>query len=213
MCTEKYKSCIVCRWDGDCATRLFLYGPFLGPKSIISEMAAKRKLLSAIIRGTTMKTLLVLRHGKAQEDAPRGDKARTLVERGEKEAALMGRLIGRLGLRIDGIVSSDATRARQTAEIAAKAARFEGRIELEPDIYYAGLDSLLKVVSKLPNEWDCVVLVGHNPGFEELSEALAEEGAEPPKLPTAGLARLAFDSAKRWKDMREHSGKLGEIYK
>ncbi len=160
-----------------------------------------------------MKTLLILRHGKAQEGAPNGDKARTLIERGEKDAALMGRLIGRLDMPIDGIVSSDAVRARQTAEIAAKAAGFRGHIELEPDIYYAGLDSLLKVVRKLPEEWDCALLVGHNPAFEDLSAALGEEEAEPPQLPTAGLVRLAFDSAKRWKDVREHSGKLVEVYR
>ncbi len=160
-----------------------------------------------------MKTLLILRHGKAQEGAPDGDKARTLVERGEKDAALMGRLIGGLDVPVDGIVSSDAARARQTAELAAKAAGFRGRIEHEPDIYYAELDSLLKVVRKLPDKWDCVLLVGHNPGFEDLSAALAEENTEPPSLPTAGLARLAFDSAKRWRDVREHSGKLLEVYR
>jgi phosphohistidine phosphatase len=160
-----------------------------------------------------MKTLLILRHGKAQEGSPHGDKARTLVERGEKDAALMGRLIARLDVPVAGIVSSDAARARQTAEIAAEAAGFEGRIVLEPDIYYAELDSLLKVVRKLPDKWECTLLVGHNPGFEELSAALAEEGAEPPSLPTAGLVRLAFDDAKSWKDVREHSGKLVEVYR
>jgi phosphohistidine phosphatase len=160
-----------------------------------------------------VKKLLILRHGKAQEDAPRGDKARALVERGERDSALMGRLIGDLDLKLDGIVSSDAVRAQQTAEIAAKAARFDGKIELEPDLYYSDLDSLLKVVRKLPDKWDCVLIVGHNPGFEDLSAALIEEGTEAPSLPTAGLVCLAFEKAEKWKDVREGSGRLSGVYR
>ena len=160
-----------------------------------------------------MKTLLILRHGKAQEGAPRGDKARELVERGKSDSALMGRLIEKMDLHPDGIVSSDAVRARQTAEIAAEAAHFDGKIELDPDIYYSGLDSLLKVVQKLPDKWDTVLLVGHNPGFEEMSGALAEEGTEPPSLSTAGLAWLNFEKARKWKDVSEGSGKLRGVYR
>jgi phosphohistidine phosphatase len=160
-----------------------------------------------------VKTLLILRHGKAQEDAPRGDKARALVERGERDSALMGSLIGELDLKLDGIVSSDAVRARQTAEIAAEVAHFDGKIQFEPDIYYGDLDALLKVIRKLPDRWDCVLLVGHNPGFEDLSAALAGEGIERPHLSTAGLAWLAFESAMRWQDAREGSGKLVGLYR
>jgi phosphohistidine phosphatase len=160
-----------------------------------------------------VKTLLILRHGKAQEDAPQGDKARKLVERGENDSALMGKLIKKMDLKVDGIVSSDAARAKQTAEIAAEAAHFDGKIQLDPDIYYSGLDTLLKVVRGLPDKWDSVLLVGHNPGFEELAAALAEAGAEPPSLSTAGLAWLVFEDAKKWKDVKEGSGKLRGVYR
>jgi len=160
-----------------------------------------------------MKTLLILRHGKAQEGAPNGDKARELVERGKEDAALMGRLIRKKDLKLDGIVSSDAVRARQTAEIAAESAHFDGKIEFDPDIYYGDLDTLVKIVQKLPDEWGCVLLVGHNPGLQDLSAALVEQGTEPPSLSTAGLARLDFENAKRWKDASEGSGKLESVYK
>jgi phosphohistidine phosphatase len=164
-------------------------------------------------KGVTVKTLLILRHGKAQEDAPKGDKARKLVERGVSDSALMGKLIKDMDLEIDGIVSSDAARAKQTAEIAAEAAHFDGKIEYDPDIYYSGLDALLKAVRELPDKWDRVLLVGHNPGFEELSAALAVEGTEPPSLSTAGLAWLVFEDAKKWKDVKEDSGKLRGVYR
>ena len=160
-----------------------------------------------------MKTLLIMRHGKAQEDAPRGDKARVLVDRGERESALIGRLIREMDVKLDAVVSSDAARARQTAEIVAKAAEFDGRIEFESDIYAAGLDDLLSVVRDFSDKQSCVLLVGHNPGFEDLCAALVKEGTEPPQLPTAGVARLDFEKAKRWKDVREGSGKLEAVYR
>jgi phosphohistidine phosphatase len=160
-----------------------------------------------------MKTLLIMRHGKAEEGAPKGDKARVLVDRGEQEAALMGRVLKKMGLKPDAVVSSDAARAQRTAELAAEAAGYDGKIKLEPDIYAAGLDDLLEVVRKLPDDADRVLLVGHNPGFEDLSAALAKEGTDSPQLPTAAVALLEFGKAKKWKDVTEGSGKLVEVYR
>ena len=160
-----------------------------------------------------MKMLLVMRHGKAEEGAPRGDKVRVLVERGEREALMMGALMKEEGLELDGVVSSDAARARSTAEIAAKAAGFGGAIRFDAEIYGAGLDDLLGVVKGLPDDWRCVLLVGHNPGMEDLAMALAEEGADLVQLPTAGVARLELKRAKRWKEVREGLGVLVEVYR
>jgi phosphohistidine phosphatase len=123
----------------------------------------------------------------------------------------MGRLLAQLDEEIDLFVSSDASRARETAEIAAEAAGYEGEIELEPEIYGADVDDLLGIVQRLPNEARCVVIVGHNPGFEELSAALATAGTPPPTLPTAGLAHLRFE-ANRWRDVREGTGELVAVY-
>ena len=120
-----------------------------------------------------VRTLLVLRHGKAQPDAPRGDWARDLIERGRRDARTMGEVIReRIGVP-DAIVTSDAHRARQTAEIAAEAMAFAGQVMLEHAIYEAGLIDLIEVVRSLPEEAGTVVIVGHNPGFEALVVALA----------------------------------------
>jgi|SRR5687768_12640207 len=158
-----------------------------------------------------VRTLLVLRHGKAQPDAPHGDKARTLTERGRRDLARMGRLLAPLDEEIDLVVSSDASRARETAQIAAAAAGYDEGIRIEPDIYNASVDNLLAVVRGLPDEAGCVLIVGHNPGFEDLSAVLAVEGTPPPTLPTAGLAYLRFDVG-RWRDIREGMGELVAVY-
>lgn len=159
-----------------------------------------------------MKTLYVLRHGKAEPDSPHGDKERVLAPRGERDSRTMGERLRELAPAIDLFVSSDAVRARQTAEIAAVAAGFEGAVAIEPEIYAAPLDALLDVVRSLPDAADTVVIVGHNPGFEDLSTALAPDGTEPVRLPTAGVARLEFAAAERWRDVREGKGRLAGVY-
>jgi phosphohistidine phosphatase len=158
-----------------------------------------------------MKTLIILRHGKAVDVLVSGDKRRELTERGLRDAEAMGKLIGsKVGVP-DLIVSSDATRARQTAEIAGKAAGYEGEVAYEPAIYNTGVDTLLGVVRSLPDSADYVILVGHNPGFESLSADLAADGTEPPRLPTSGFAHLQFN-ATRWHNVRPGTGKLVAVH-
>ena len=158
-----------------------------------------------------MKTLLLLRHGKAQNDAPHGDKARHLTGRGRRQAAEMGGRLPEIAGRLDGVVSSDGERALETARIAVASAGYGGELTLEPDIYAADLDTLLNVVRNLPDEDDVVLMVGHNPGFEYLAAALAEEGTQEPALPTGGLAHLRFD-ATRWRDVRPGTGTLAGVH-
>ncbi len=82
------------------------------------------------------------------------------------------------------IVTSDARRARQTAQIVAEELGLEERITLEPEIYNAELDTLLRILRGLPDAAECVLMVGHNPGFTALGEALTGEGEEVSALPT-----------------------------
>ena len=157
-----------------------------------------------------MKTLLVLRHAKTQSDASAGDHARELTERGRRNAEAMGAYIHNLTGTPDTIITSDATRARQTAEIMARAVDFTGPLIVEPRIYAAGLDTLLAVVRRIPDEVRSALVVGHNPGFEELTEALAGNHDEGIRLPTSGLALLEFN-VERWDAVRAGTGLLREV--
>lgn len=158
-----------------------------------------------------MKILLLLRHGKAQETAPGGDKARRLTEQGRREAAEMGGRLSRIAGRLDDVLSSDAARALDTARIAASGAGYGGEVRVEPDIYSADVDTLLDVVRGM-GAGECVLLVGHNPGLEYLAAALAQEGTQEPSLPTGGLVHLTFE-ADRWRDVRPHTGRLLGVYR
>lgn len=157
-----------------------------------------------------MKTLLILRHAKTQPDAPHGDRARKLKERGHRDAAAIGAYVrGQVGTP-DAIVTSDAIRARQTAEIIAAELGFDQPLTIEPRIYAADVETLLDVVRQLPGEADTVILVGHNPGFEELTASLSGHDEDEVRLPTAAVARLELDLP-RWSDARPGIGILRGI--
>jgi phosphohistidine phosphatase len=157
-----------------------------------------------------LKTLLILRHAKTQSDAPTGDHARELTERGHRNAAAMGAYIHNLTQPPDAIITSDATRALQTAEVVAAAGNFAAPLTVEPRIYAADLDTLLAVVRRIPDAVNSAMIVGHNPGFEELAETLAGNHDEGIRLPTSGLALLEFD-VERWDAVREGTGRLREV--
>jgi phosphohistidine phosphatase len=157
-----------------------------------------------------MKSLFILRHGKTQPDAPQGDHARELKPRGVRDSAAMGEYITALGEPLQAIVTSTAVRARQTAQVVASVTGFTGRVTVEPRIYAADVASLLQVVRELPDAVDRVVLVGHNPGFEGLTAALAGQDEDEIRLPTAGMAHLTFD-VERWNEVQEGGGQLQEI--
>ncbi len=146
-----------------------------------------------------MKTLLLLRHAKAEPDAPSGDWERRLTPRGKYDAAAAGRIIAGLGLPIDLIVSSDARRALETAEIVASVLGWQDPIRLEPLIYGASVGTLLDVIHDLPESARCALLVGHNPGFAELTATLAGTSELSLSLPTASVAHLEIGGA-TWQD-------------
>ena len=156
-----------------------------------------------------MKTLLILRHAKTQPDAPHGDRARELTARGHRDAAAMAAHIARTFGPPDAIVTSDARRALQTAEIVADAVGFTAPLTIEPRIYAAEASTLLDVVRGLPNAAGRVILVGHNPGFEELAEALADDDAAV-RLPTSGLAHMELDIP-AWSAVDRGTGRLRAV--
>jgi phosphohistidine phosphatase len=157
-----------------------------------------------------MKTLLILRHAKTEQDAPAGDHARQLTKRGERDARTIAEHIRATTGAPDAIVTSDARRALQTAEIVAQIVGFTKPLTVEPRIYAADLDTLRGIVSDLPDGADRVTLVGHNPGFEELTAALTGADEDEIRLPTSGLAHLEF-AVPHWADVREGTGKLREL--
>jgi phosphohistidine phosphatase len=137
-----------------------------------------------------MKTLLLLRHGKSRRDR-RGvaDHERGLKRRGKRDARRIGRLLLERRLVPDRVLSSTAKRARATARRAAKACGYDGELELHAELYLGDPAAYLDVLRWLPDDIERVLVVGHNPGLEELIEHVAGKHEA---LPTAGLAQVTL---------------------
>jgi len=137
-----------------------------------------------------MKTLLVLRHAKSSWNDPAlDDHERPLNKRGRRDAPRMGELVREYGLMPGVVISSDAVRARLTAEAVAEAARYAGEILLDPRLYMAGPADILSLLATLRENAETVMIVGHNPGLEKLVEQLTGARQD---LPTAALAQIGL---------------------
>lgn len=152
-----------------------------------------------------MKTLFLLRHAKSSwDDSALSDFERPLNERGIKAAPLMGDRIRQHQFQIDLIISSPAKRAAQTALLIKDGARIICEIQFNKTIYEASTQALRQIVASVGNEIDSVLLVGHNPGFENLLEFLTGESHP---MPTAALAVINL-RINEWNKLLAGAGEL-----
>ncbi|HLL75148.1 MAG TPA: histidine phosphatase family protein [Pyrinomonadaceae bacterium] len=152
-----------------------------------------------------MKTLLLLRHAKSSwKVADQPDFERPLNGRGEKSAPLMGRYLRKQKIEPNLILCSPAERARQTAALFTEAAGLDSELRYDERIYEASALRLLEVVAQADESADTVLLVGHNPGFEELLSLLTGEVR---LMPTASLAKIDM-SVDKWGKVKEQTGRL-----
>jgi phosphohistidine phosphatase len=157
-----------------------------------------------------MRKLLVLRHAKSSWDDPAlSDFERPLNDRGKRTAPFMGKFIADNGLIPDVIVSSPASRARETTESIADAMQYSGDAIFDPDIYEASPNKLVRAVSKISDEHQTAMIVGHNPGLESLVYHLT--GTFEP-MPTAALAVIELD-IESWGDVGTDTGELQNIFR
>lgn len=155
-----------------------------------------------------MKTLYLLRHAKSSWDDPQlADFERPLSERGIRAAPFMGKYLKANDPVPALIVSSPATRARQTAEMFTEALGFNGEIVFDGRIYEASPRALREVASETDDSIHSVMLVGHNPGMEGFLRYLTDK-IEP--MPTAAIAIIDLDF-KHWDAIDPGSGKLRKI--
>jgi phosphohistidine phosphatase len=142
-----------------------------------------------------MPTLYLLRHAKSSWDDPTlSDHERPLAPRGRKDAKRIAKHLRRLGLEPELVLCSAATRTRETLELLRPAVA-ASEVVVEEELYGASSDELLARIRLVPDAVTSVMLIGHNPGLEQLALALASAGDElerlAAKFPTAALATLA----------------------
>lgn len=158
-----------------------------------------------------MKTLGLLRHAKSDwDDLAKRDFDRGLNDRGRKGAALIGAHIARHGVKFDRLLASPAERVRQT--LATSLPDMEP--EFDQRLYLASSDTLMDVLREKGGDADAVLVVGHNPGLQELLFELVPPAAEDAmfddlssKYPTATFAVFTLD-IDDWSELDENCGRL-----
>jgi phosphohistidine phosphatase len=163
-----------------------------------------------------MKRLAILRHAKSSWDEPGlDDLNRPLNERGWKAARRMGRELKHRGMAFDLVLSSTAARTRETIDGIQENYDFAAPIRFDPQLYLAGESVLFGIVRGLDDEVKAALIVGHNPGLQQLVTGLTrdDEGLRrniAGKFPTGALAILELP-AKRWADVEPGSGEVTEL--
>ncbi|MFN2167340.1 MAG: SixA phosphatase family protein [Anaerolineae bacterium] len=159
-----------------------------------------------------MRLLTLLRHGKSDWNAAfDSDYDRPLAERGRRDSPFVGEYFADLELVPDLIVSSPAERARQTAQLFAEGAGYGRAIRWEDRMYAASSGELMSVLRTFPDDAEHVLMIGHNPGFEDLAARLigadAYGMALGVRLPTAAAAHIQLD-VDAWNQVQANRGQL-----
>jgi phosphohistidine phosphatase len=132
------------------------------------------------------------------------DFERPLKGRGRDAAEEMGRFLASKKVSISVLISSPSVRTRETIDILLRHARLQVEPLFDQRIYEASLATLLQIASEIPADKKTAMLVGHNPGMEELLAFLTHETKH---MPTCALARISLDGVS-WKEVGRGTGKL-----
>ena len=147
-----------------------------------------------------MKTLYFLRHAKSDwSDLSLPDYERPLNARGRRACMKIGLALQRMGVMPDRVLCSTATRAQETLERVMSAGELSWPVTREGGLYGAGADRILSLIRQQPDDCSSLLLVGHNPGFQDLVVGLSGEEAKDGmidranrKLPTGAFAEISF---------------------
>ena len=164
-----------------------------------------------------MKTLFLLRHAKSSWSEPGlADFDRPLNERGRRAAPLIARHLADGGPLPDLILCSAARRTRETLALMLPVLARDAVLRIESGLYGADAATLLKRLKHIETAVDCVLVIAHNPGIEDLAAGICGGGPEPmrrrmdEKFPTAALAAFTLDAA-RWSSLREGAATLTDF--
>ena len=168
-------------------------------------------------RAAQDRTLVLLRHAKAEQQGWDDDHERQLTPRGRRDAAAAGRWLVQQRIGLDEVLCSTSERTQQTAEGVWSGGCPESDVHLDRRIYLASPERLLEVVREADEDADVVMVVGHAPGVPALAELLCDgEGSVEGHrrmaegFPTCGLAVLQY--AGRWSDLTFGDARLERFH-
>lgn len=149
------------------------------------------------------RTLILLRHAKSDWSGNHPDIDRPLAQRGRRQAPETGRWLNANIDRLDLAVVSPAVRARSTWELVSSELDVAPPTRTDVRVYGATAGELLAVVRDVSDDVGTVVLVGHNPGLEDLLHGLTDERV---RMPTSALALVVWSGS--WSTAGESTAEL-----
>ena len=163
-------------------------------------------MLRTMSSASREKTLILMRHGKAQEGPGKPDHDRELAARGRRDAKAAGKWLHAEGLVPDLVICSTAQRTRQTWEEACRGGAHTEFVEFRRSVYLGGSEQTLETVREDAGDMATVLVVGHNPTMAQLTSLLTDgEGSREAHealgegFVTSGLAVLRY--AGEWADL------------
>ena len=161
------------------------------------------------------KTLILFRHAKSSWADNAEDHERPLAERGRKAAPVMAKWLVGKGLKPTVALVSTARRTQETWALVAPAF---GKVTKRdaPAIYEAPAERILDAIHAVEHSVDSLIIVGHNPGMEDVAKLLMkDDGGEPGarlrrKFPTAGIAVLNLP-VDDWTEVTVHIAELADF--
>lgn len=154
-----------------------------------------------------MKRLTLLRHAKSSWSNPDlSDYDRPLNKRGRRDASEMGRRLAERGVKPDLVLASPACRSRVTAEVVATLLPIDGsNLLFDERIYLASSSDLIERLGSISENYEHVLLVGHNPGITDLANSLA--GTRLDNVPTCGVISVELKGA-TWRELAQNEAIL-----
>lgn len=148
-----------------------------------------------------MHTLTLLRHAKSDQSLHVSDKERPLNEKGFYDAPIIAKRFQEQGFVPDMMISSFALRAETTAKIFAEAVGLE--LVLDKALYNVDGLSVLEMIRGTDEDVQCLMLVGHNPTWEQLAEYFTETDVS---MPACAVVQILFRSP--WQEVGQGSGTI-----
>jgi len=149
-----------------------------------------------------MKTIYIVRHAKSSWDKiDLPDEKRPIMEKGKKRTKKVIDYLHANHLNVDYIISSHAVRALEMAKMLAQGLKYPlENIKIDQELYHADGESIRDRICELPDRFDSVMIVGHNPSFTDLVNLFLKSPID--NLPTSGVASFSFDTD-RWEKVRD----------
>ena len=152
-----------------------------------------------------MKTIHLLRHAKSSwSDTELADHDRPVAPRGQRDARRLAKHLRQHGIAPALVLCSSARRSRDTLALIARSLPRTTKILVEDELYAAPAEALLQRLGRIPDVLPSALLIGHNPGLQDLALTLAGHGPGLDRLkeglPTCALVAMRI-SAPTWREL------------